>query len=518
MDASIEALFAASAGPRSKPTPKLQVTTPLRQSQTQTGDAKLDRITTQTVYAGKDNELSDAAADSDDELAAAALEKTPIKPKSRAAIVAATASAASAKAKKPRKRKRDDVLLEDLYLQRLATEDDVEEPRKKSRNPEPSAVQESALDADTPTTENKNDADDDDDDKSDADSDDGAVTPNTLTHESVDRKDRELEKAKSTIFVGNLPVSVITSSTEYKSFKTLLSGCGKVKSIRFRSIAFSELLPRKVAFVQGKFHPERDTANAYVVYATPSEARSAVTTLDGHHFAGRKHLRVDSVAHPSAHDNRRSVFVGNLDFDAEDESLWLHFGKAGSVEKVRVVRDAKTNVGKGFAYVQFKDAGAVQNALLLDGQKIDKAILQKAVGHLAAGESAKSRKLRVIRASKHGSLHKSEQKKRDKLGGSNGDDGLRPRDKAKLGRVRTQMGTAAASKLRRLQRDAAGALEGHRATEGLRGARKSTSDANAALLKKRKKKSSGSLARSKARASSFRKQQNAKLLAGPSDD
>jgi len=48
---------------------------------------------------------------------------------------------------------------------------------------------------------------------------------------------------------------------------------------------------------------------------------------------------------------------------------------------VRVVRDAKTNVGKGFAYVQFEDPMSVDEALLLDSKKM-----------------ANDRKLRVTRA------------------------------------------------------------------------------------------------------------------------
>ena len=36
-----------------------------------------------------------------------------------------------------------------------------------------------------------------------------------------------------------------------------------------------------------------------------------------------------------------------------EEGLWRTFSKVGKVENVRVVRDPKTRVGKGFAYVQF---------------------------------------------------------------------------------------------------------------------------------------------------------------------
>jgi nucleolar protein 12 len=38
------------------------------------------------------------------------------------------------------------------------------------------------------------------------------------------------------------------------------------------------------------------------------------------------------------------------------------------VESVRVVRDKTTRVGKGFAYVQFKDENAVEKALLFNGK------------------------------------------------------------------------------------------------------------------------------------------------------
>ena len=54
------------------------------------------------------------------------------------------------------------------------------------------------------------------------------------------------------------------------------------------------------------------------------------------------------------HDHKRSVFVGNLPFDVQDEDLYTHFARCGDIEFVRVVRDKKTNIGKGFGYVQFK--------------------------------------------------------------------------------------------------------------------------------------------------------------------
>jgi nucleolar protein 12 len=115
------------------------------------------------------------------------------------------------------------------------------------------------------------------------------------------------------------------------------------------------------------------STNAYVVYSTAFAAREAAKKLNGTMVLDR-HLRVDGVAHPAKTDHRRCVFVGNLGFvDDEsmmdqggenerkrskipsdvEEGLWRQFSKAGTVESVRVVRDEKTRVGKGFAYVQF---------------------------------------------------------------------------------------------------------------------------------------------------------------------
>ena len=140
--------------------------------------------------------------------------------------------------------------------------------------------------------------------------------------------------------------------------KSKFSAPGKILKTRFRSVAFSEQIPRKAAFVKHKLHEKQQTVNAYLVYETREAAREALK-LNGTVVLDR-HIRVDSVAHPAKHDTQRSVFIGNLDFEAQEESLWRHFGSCGTIEYVRVVRDCTTNVGKGFAYVQFEVSVSVK--------------------------------------------------------------------------------------------------------------------------------------------------------------
>ncbi|KAJ2450946.1 Nucleolar protein 12 [Coemansia sp. RSA 2336] len=183
---------------------------------------------------------------------------------------------------------------------------------------------------------------------------------------------------KRTLFIGNLSTKCITDKSVHSNLRVLCQTYGKIKAIRFRSIAFDELLPRKLAFIQGKFHSDRQVCNAYVEYMDEESAQKALQ-LNGTEFEN-KHIRVDIASNDKVHDSKRSVFVGNLDFAAEEEELWNHFGSCGTVENVRIIRDAKTNLGKGFAYVQFADRAAVSLALKLNGTEVN------------------SRKLRVMRS------------------------------------------------------------------------------------------------------------------------
>ncbi|AEY95792.1 FACR274Wp [Eremothecium gossypii FDAG1] len=266
-----------------------------------------------------------------------------------------------------------------------------------------------------------------------------------------DMKEEELAKAERTVFVGNVPHEAITDKKVYKEFKQLVAQRKlskededdeeqkaekyAVESIRFRSIAFEEALPRKVAFVQQKLHHTRDSVNAYVVYAE-KEAVTAACKLNGSVFHDH-HLRFDSVAHPAPHDRKRSVFVGNLDFEESEESLWKHFMSCGPIEYVRIVRDPKTNVGKGFAYVQFADLVSVNKALLLNDKKM-------AVG--------KGRKLRVTRC--------RNMQKVQRQSNTAALPKLTDQQKTKLGRARKVLGKADRATLGKLT------IEGTRATKG----------------------------------------------------
>ncbi|KAM3508263.1 hypothetical protein MY11210_006797 [Beauveria gryllotalpidicola] len=363
VDPHLEALFASSAGPVYAPSPSRYQT--LRESR--------PKSVSDDAESGDDEVLSEASGeldeDGDQEFVKADTEEA-VEEESNAEE---NTKAAPRKERK-RKRKDDNEDLEEKYLASLVEDDEA--PSGKRVKSE--------------ATKKGSDSDGEDTDKEEL-----------PTHESLSKeaKAAETDKAARTVFVANVSAEAVSSKAAKKQllahFSTVLdkdaSPSQKVESIRFRSVAFSAgSMPKRAAYItKSVMEATTHSTNAYVVFSTTAAARRVCQELNGSEVLGR-HIRVDSVAHPSPTDHRRCIFVGNLGFvddetmlntnkDGEAESkrrnkvpsdveegLWRTFSKHGKVENVRVVRDPKTRVGKGFAYVQFYDANAVEEALLLN--------------------------------------------------------------------------------------------------------------------------------------------------------
>ncbi|KAF7725515.1 hypothetical protein EC973_009545 [Apophysomyces ossiformis] len=180
-------------------------------------------------------------------------------------------------------------------------------------------------------------------------------------------EEEKKEKAERTIFLGNVPIECSEKAGE-KELRRKFREFGEIESVRFRSVAFSQLMSRKAAFISKKLHDERTVMNAYIVYKN-KEACEKALAMNGQLFMG-KHLRVDGAVTAKQYDRKRSVFLGSLPFEVEEEELWDHFKDCGEIESIRVVRDSKTNIGKGFGYVQFKERVSVDLALALEDKKL----------------------------------------------------------------------------------------------------------------------------------------------------
>lgn len=289
-----------------------------------------------------------------------------------------------------RKRRREEDDIEGEYMERIAREEAKEEAKlreeRRNKRQKPSSDIE---DAEEEGNEGKSmgEAGDSDDDEEAEPAEPDFDIP---IHEALAGPEGSDEylKATRTVFLGNVSSSAMTSKTAKKillkhlaSFISTLPAHApphSVESIRFRSTAYSNKIPKKAAFAKKELMDATTrSTHAYAVYSTNIAAREAARVLNGTVVLDR-HLHVDEVAHPAKAEARRCVFVGNLPFvddesamrEAEaaesgrkarkqepsdiEEGLWREFSKIGTVESVRVVRDPKTRVGKGFAYVQFK--------------------------------------------------------------------------------------------------------------------------------------------------------------------
>ena len=334
-----------------------------------------------------------------------------------------------------------------------------------------------------------------DEEKKEEGDDEETAAPAAQKAKKVDLKEDELEKAERTVFVGNVTNEAITSKDIFKQFKKLFSTDPNpsededdkdkisyaIESIRFRSISFKEALPRKVAFAQQKLHDSRDAVNAYVVYKSKDAVRPLLKKLNATVFGGR-HLRVDSVIHPAPHDKQRSVFVGNLDFEEDEESLWAHFRSCGEIEYVRIVRDSATNMGKGFAYVQFYELQSVSKALLLNGKPMTSV--------QAKNKNKKPRKLRITRCK---NMRKERGAKGNAKGGEQRNrnlDKLNEGQKTKAGRAGRVLGKADKATLGKQL-----TIEGMRASKG---------DKASHLKRKKQRSKSGRVTK---RSVAFRKAQ-----------
>jgi nucleolar protein 12 len=368
--------------------------------------------------------------------------------------------------KPAKKRKRNDKEeVEDTYMRKLAREEEKEEEqRQKKRKTEKARVE--------PNDEESSD-------EAEPAGEDFTIPKHESLAQTGDNDAEEVEKASRTVFLGNVSTECINSKTAEKALKKHLESFiadladnkppHKVESIRYRSTAFDNSLPKRAAFAKKEIMDSTTrSTNAYAVYTTKIAAREAVKRLNGSIFL-KRHMHVDSIAHPTKIDHRRCVFVGNLPFvdDASqtpakegevkkkrpssdvEEGLWTHFAKAGKIESVRVVRDAATRVGKGFAYVQFYDENGVEAALQFNEQNYPPML---------------PRKLRVTRcrAEKKNKKDKPRVALPSKVGGRSGYVAkLSDEQKSMQGRARNMLG-----KVAKAQSKEGFVFEGHRAKEG----------------------------------------------------
>lgn len=67
----------------------------------------------------------------------------------------------------------------------------------------------------------------------------------------------------------------------------------------------------------------------------------------------------------------KSVFVGNLPFNATEEDLKSLFAECGDIEGARIATDRETGRARGFGYVDFAEEDAVEKAMKMTGSDLN---------------------------------------------------------------------------------------------------------------------------------------------------
>lgn len=75
-------------------------------------------------------------------------------------------------------------------------------------------------------------------------------------------------------------------------------------------------------------------------------------------------------------DDDRKLFVGGLSWETSDKELREHFGQYGEIENINVKTDPNTGRSRGFAFIVFKSADAIEKVLaasehIINNKKID---------------------------------------------------------------------------------------------------------------------------------------------------
>ncbi|KAH8312268.1 hypothetical protein KR044_010016 [Drosophila immigrans] len=183
-----------------------------------------------------------------------------------------------------------------------------------------------------------------------------------------EKRERDPADEASTVFVGNLPIN-----TKRVQITRLFQTFGKVQSIRLRTAGGKQLFKHKQRKAAGSL-------NAYVVLESPEIAAKALT-LNGSEFK-ECHLRVTPAAkasgatasstndQPGDADTKRTVFVGNLKYSANEPKLREIFSSCGEIDYIRCLQDGEKGC-KGVAYVCFQQPDAVGLALELNETLLD---------------------------------------------------------------------------------------------------------------------------------------------------
>jgi len=120
---------------------------------------------------------------------------------------------------------------------------------------------------------------------------------------------------------------------------------------------------------------------AFVEFSSPAEAQAALAK-DQAEMMGRYlnvNISTSQARGSSAPRNQqlsekpagcKTVFVGNLSWQASEDDLRHAFAECGPIDNVRIAWDMENDRSKGFGHVEFSTEEAVENAVKMTGTEV----------------------------------------------------------------------------------------------------------------------------------------------------
>ncbi|XP_014481214.1 PREDICTED: nucleolin-like [Dinoponera quadriceps] len=205
----------------------------------------------------------------------------------------------------------------------------------------------------------------------------------TFNGKDVSKKNKQIENKplspeeqeeidKRTIFVDN-----ISKETKEAALKKVFGRYGPIYNIRFRNTLPTKLkLSKKVAAITQDTHPKAISVVAFINYKSQESANKALC-MNAKKFEGNYvNVKIVAKSEQETYDKKKAIFIGNLKFGININSVWEYFGKCGEIKSVRLMCDHLTGQTKGFGYINFKSEDAVALALKLNGTEIDNRLVR----------------------------------------------------------------------------------------------------------------------------------------------
>lgn len=160
--------------------------------------------------------------------------------------------------------------------------------------------------------------------------------------------------APAEVFVGNL-----SFQAGEDDLRTLFSSCGNI--IRVKILTGPDGRSKGVGFVG--FDTEAGMESALRLDGSEYMGRTLKVSRSG----DKAKREVGDRPRPAAAKSDSAVaFVGNVSYQCTEDDLTELFQSCGEIRSVRMARDPDGRP-KGFAHIEFADAGSVEQAIRLSG-------------------------------------------------------------------------------------------------------------------------------------------------------